>query len=76
MSTKKLCPSVSLKATTIVEERLEKKMNDMDSFNNSIHSPTEMITYFEDGNGKSETNKKLYSFTLNIEYSLYFWYYY
>ena len=37
-----------------LEQRLEKKVNDVNSFNNSINNFKEMITYFEDKNNKSK----------------------
>ena len=40
-----------------LEQRLEKKSNDVNSFNNSINNIKEMITYFKDKNNKS---KKIY----------------
>ena len=44
-----------------LEERLEKKLNDVDSFiNNSMKNIKEMITYFKDKNHKSKKNYKKY----------------
>ena len=39
-----------------LKQRLEKKLNDVNSFNNHINNVKEMITYFKDKNHK--TNKK------------------
>ena len=39
-------------------QRLEKKLTDLKSFNNSINKFKEMITYFKDENHK--TKQKLY----------------
>ena len=47
-----------------LEQRLEKKLNDVNSFNNHINNIKEMITYFKDKNNKSKKNIK------NIERSL------
>ena len=40
-----------------LEQRLEKELNDVNSFNNSIKYIKEMITYFKDKNTK---RKKIY----------------
>ena len=37
-----------------LEQRLEKKINDVNSFNNHINNIKEMITYFKDKNNKSK----------------------
>ena len=47
-----------------LEQRLEKKLNDVNSFNNSINNKREMITYFKDKNHKSEQSYENYK-TLN-----------
>ena len=47
-----------------LEQRLEKKINDVNSFNNSINNIKEMITYFKDKNHKSKKKYKNYK-TLN-----------
>ena len=47
-----------------MEKRLEKKINDVNSFNNHISNIKEMITYFKDKNNKSKKNYKNYK-TLN-----------
>ena len=47
-----------------LELRLEKKLNDVNSFNNHINNLKEMITYFKDKNHKSKKIYKNYK-TLN-----------
>ena len=47
-----------------LEQRLEKKINDVNSFNNHINNIKEMITYFKDKNNKSKKRYKNYK-TLN-----------
>ena len=47
-----------------LEKRLEKKINDVNSFNNHINNIKEMITYFKDKNNKSKKRYKNYK-TLN-----------
>ena len=47
-----------------LEERLEKKLKDVNSFNNSINNIKEMITFFKDKNNKSKKRYKNYK-TLN-----------
>ena len=47
-----------------LEQRLEKKINDVNSFNNHINNIKEMITYFKDKNNKSKKKYKNYK-TLN-----------
>ena len=42
------------------EQRLEKKLNDVNSFNNSINNLKEMITNFKDKNNKSKKRYKNY----------------
>ena len=43
-----------------LEQGLEKKINDVNSFNNSINNVKEMITYLKDKNHKSEKSYKNY----------------
>ena len=43
-----------------LERRLEKKLNDVNSFNNSINNIKEMITNFKDKNHKSKKRYKNY----------------
>ena len=47
-----------------LEQRLEKKMKDVDSFNNHMSNITEMIKYFQDKNHESKKKYKNYK-TLN-----------
>ena len=51
--TDKLYPSAPLENIDL-ERRLEKKLNDVNSFNNHINNIKEMITYFKDENNKSK----------------------
>ena len=59
----RLYPSAPLENTDL-EQRLERKLKDVNSFNNHINNIKEMITYFKDKNNKSETKYKNYK-TLN-----------
>ena len=49
----KLYPSAPLEKNYL-EQRLEKKFNDVNSFNNHINNFKEMILYFKDKNHKSK----------------------
>ena len=60
----KLYPSTSLLENIDLEKRLEKKINDVNSFNNHINNIKEMITYFKEKNHKSKKKYKNYK-TLN-----------
>ena len=51
--TDRLYPSAPLQNIDL-EQRLEKKLNNVNSFNNSINNIKEMITYFKDLNNKSK----------------------
>ena len=62
--TDKLYPSAPLLENIDLEKRLEKKINDVNSFNNHINKIKEMITYFKDKNHKSKKKYKNYK-TLN-----------
>ena len=62
--TDKLYPSAPLLENIDLEKRLEKKINDANSFNNHINNIKEMITYFKDKNHKSKNKYKNYK-TLN-----------
>ena len=62
--TDKLYPSAPLLENIDLEKRLEKKINDGNSFNNHINNIKEMITYFKDKNHKSKKKYKNYK-TLN-----------
>ena len=50
----KLYPSAPLLENIDLEKRLEKKINDVNSFNNHVINIKEMITYFKDKNHKSK----------------------
>ena len=52
--TEKLYPSALLLENIDLERRLEKKLNDVNSFNNSNNNIKEMITYFKDKNNRSK----------------------
>ena len=56
----KLYPSAPLLENIDLEKRLEKKINDVNSFNNHISNIKEMITYFKDKNHKSKKRYKNY----------------
>ena len=60
----KLYPSAPLLESIDLEKRLEKRINDVNSFNNHISNIKEMITYFKDKNNKSKKKYKNYK-TLN-----------
>ena len=60
----KLYPSAPLLENIDLKKRLEKKINDANSFNNHINNIKEMITYFKDKNHKSKKRYKNYK-TLN-----------
>ena len=57
-------PSAPLLENIDLEKRLEKKLNDVNSFNNHINNIKGMITYFKDKNNKSKKKYKNYK-TLN-----------
>ena len=56
----RLYPSAPLLENIDLEKRLEKKINDVNSFNNHINNIKEMITYFKDKNNKSKKRYKNY----------------
>ena len=56
----KLYPSAPLLENIDLEKRLEKKIYDVNSFNNHINNIKEMITYFKDKNNKSKKRYKNY----------------
>ena len=62
--TDKLYPSAHLIENFDLEKRLEKKINDVNSFNNHVNNIKEMISYFKDKNHKSKKKYKNYK-TLN-----------
>ena len=58
--TDRLYPSAPFETDNNLEQRLEKKINDVNSFNNSINNIKEMITYLRDKNNKSKMKYKKY----------------
>ena len=56
--TDRLYPSAPLLEKDDLEQRLEKKLNDVKSFNNHINNIKEMIAYFIDKNHKSKKRYK------------------
>ena len=63
--TDRLYPTAPFENKNIVlEQRLEKRINDVNSFNNHINNIKEMITFFKDKNNKSKQRYKIYK-TLN-----------
>ena len=62
--TNKLYPSAPLLGNIDLEKRLEKKINDVNIFNNHINNLKEIITYFKEKNHKSKKRYKNYK-TLN-----------
>ena len=57
----RLYPSAPFENKNIdLEQRLEKKLNDVNSFNNHNNNIKEMITYFKDKNHKSKKRYKTY----------------
>ena len=62
--TDRLYPTAPLLENIDLEKRLEKKINDVNSFNNHVNNIKEMITYFKDKTNKSKKRYKNYK-TLN-----------
>ena len=58
--TDRLYPSAPLEKDINLEQKLERKINDINSFNNHINNIKEMITYFKDKNHKSKKKYKKY----------------
>ena len=57
--TDRLYPSAPFENKILdLEQRLEKKLNDVNSFNNHINNIEEMITYFKDKNSESKKKYK------------------
>ena len=54
----KFYPSAPVLENIDLEKRLEKKINDVNSFNKHINNIKEMITYFKDKNHKSKKRYK------------------
>ena len=65
----RLYPSAPLEIIDL-EQRLEKKLNDVNSFNNHINNIKEMITYFKDKNNKSKKKYKKYKTITTILISI------
>ena len=59
----RLCPTAPSEKDDL-EQRLDKKLNDVNSFNNHISNIKDMITYFKDKNHKSKKKYKKFK-TLN-----------
>ena len=55
----KLYPSAPLLENIDLEKRLEKKINDVNGFNNHINNIKEMITYFKDKNNNQKRDIKI-----------------
>ena len=62
----RLYPTAPLIENIDLKQRLEKKLKDVNSFNNSINNIKELITYFEDKNIKSKKKYKKYKTTTTI----------
>ena len=60
----RLYPSAPLLENIDLEKQIEKKINDLNSFNNHVNNIKEMITYFKDKSNKSKKRYKNYK-TLN-----------
>ena len=58
--TDKLYPSTPLLENLDLEKRLEKRLNDVNTFNNHINNIKGMIIYFKDKNNKSKKRYKNY----------------
>ena len=56
----KLYPSAPLLEKIDLEKRLEKKINDVNSFNNHVSNIKEMTTFFKDKNNKAKKRYKNY----------------
>ena len=63
--TDRLYPSAPLENIDL-QQRLEKKTNDVNSFNNHINNVKEMIIYFKDKNNKSKKKYKIYKTIITI----------
>ena len=66
----KLYPSATLLENIDSEKRLEKKINDVNSFNNDVNNIKEMITYFKDKNHKSEKKYEDFKTLITISESI------
>ena len=65
--TDKLYPTAPLLENIDLEKRLEKKINDVNSFNNHVHNIKEMIQYFKDKNHKKKKNKNYKTLNTRLE---------
>ena len=68
--TDKLYPSAPLLENIDLEKRLEKKISDVNSFNNHINNIKEMITYFKHKNHKSKKKYKNYKLLNTVSESV------
>ena len=68
--TDRLYPSAPLLVKDCLEQRLEKKLNDFNSFNNHISNIKEMIKYFKDKNNNSKKKCEKYKTLTTILKSL------
>ena len=59
-------PQHYLKKNIDLEQRLAKKINDVNSFSNHINNMKERITYFKDENSKSKNKFKKYETIITI----------
>ena len=57
--TDELYPSAPILENIDLEKRLEKKINDVNSFNNHVNNIKGMITYFKDKTTNPKRNKKI-----------------
>ena len=55
----RLYPSTPLLENIDLEKRLEKKINDVNSFNNHVNNIKEMIIFFKDKNHKCKKDIKI-----------------
>ena len=62
----RIYPSAPLEKNIDLEQRLEKKLNDLNSFNNHIKNIKEMIQYFKDKNNESKKIEKKYKTLITI----------
>ena len=62
----RLYPSAPLEKDIDLEQKLEKKIFVVNSFNNHISNKKEMITYFRDKNNKSKKRYKKYKTLITI----------
>ena len=60
-------PTAPLLENIDLEKRLEKKLNDVNSFNNRISNSKEMITYFKDKNHKSKKDMEIRALNTVLE---------